>query len=323
MQVIRQEYLATAVRVVFMICIAASTVCAQPDAIQSEINRFKGHWRVIELVENGRAISEDRMRDWLPGAGVMEIIDLTILFKSPIDGTKSTKSYRLDPTTYPKQINILDRDKTTGRGIYKFDQEKLVVCVSNAAAYVPAEFSAPAGSERTLMVLSKFEPGASEIPGLNSKLPPRVPRHVAGLTDNHVALPPKVPQVQPATAPQVGEVSSVARVLTDKEVLNMAVGTWRINDTEGSIDIVFGSNGIFQTYRYYQTVSNFHVVFAPTPVSSGNWSIANGRLIATVSMSTRLDRVNQSFSPAVRSISAKDMILVDHLGRVSRAIKIR
>jgi uncharacterized protein (TIGR03067 family) len=308
----------------------AESVGAPPDAVDNELTRFNGHWRVIEMVEDGRAIPEDQMRQWLPGGGVLEIVDYTILFKSPIDGTKSTKSYRLDPSSYPKRIAIMERDNTTGTGIYKFDQGKLIVCVTNEASQIPTEFSAHTGSKRTMIVMERFDPGASDIPGLNARLPERKPLHIPTPPPTppvaevqRPAVPPPVPRPVPQPAPKPVPASVAARVLTDTEVRNMTIGTWRINDTEGSIDIAFGANGAFQTYRYFRTLNNFQEVFAPTPISSGNWSIVNGRLVANVSSSTRLDRINQSFVPAVRSISATDMILVDHLGRVSRAVKLR
>ena len=46
--------------------------------------------------------------------GVMEIVDYTILFKSPVDGSKTTKTFRLDPTSYPKQIAIMEYPKHAG-----------------------------------------------------------------------------------------------------------------------------------------------------------------------------------------------------------------
>lgn len=310
----------------------AESVGAPPDAVDNELTRFNGHWRVIEMVEDGRAIPEDQMRQWLPGGGVLEIVDYTILFKSPVDGTKSTKSYRLDPSSYPKRIAIMERDNTTGTGIYKFDQGKMIICVTNEASQIPTEFSAHSGSKRTMIVMEPFDPGASNIPGLNARLPERKPLHTPSPTPpptppvaevQRPAVPPPVPPPVPQPVAKPVPASVAARVLTDTEVRNMTIGTWRINDTEGSIDIAFGSNGAFQTYRYFRTLNNFQDVFAPTPISSGNWSIVNGRLVAKVSSSTRLDRINQSFVPAVRSISATDMILVDHLGRVSRAVKLR
>ena len=312
---------------------------AQPNAIDNELQQFKGHWRVVEMIENGKAIPQDQMRQWLPGGGVLEIVDYTILFKSPIDGSKSTKSFRLDPATYPKQIAILERDTTTGTGIYKFDQGKLVLCITNEARNVPVEFSAHADSNRTLVVLARFEPGSSEIPGLNAKLAQRKPVELPASrpsSDNPVETSSSVPTASARTAPASTPIPSAqstppaivvesvaGRLLTDSEVRKMALGTWRMNDNEGSVDIVFDPSGGFRTYRYHRTLSNFQYVFVPTPVSTGTWTITNGRLIAKVASSTRFDRVNQSFVPAVRSISATDMILVDHLGRVSRAVRSR
>lgn len=319
-----------------LIGLSSVTVHAQepPKAIDNELNRIDGHCRVIEMVESGRAIPEDQMREWIPGGGVMEIVDYTILFKSPVDGAKTTKTFRLDPTSYPKQIAIMDRDNLTGTGIYKFDQGKLVICITNEANQVPTEFSAPAKSSRTLIVMERFEPGIATIPGMNVKLPkrepiaiPTEPRPAPVPAQAVSARVPTQPAPQPAVivqqpAPPIVIESSVAgRVLTDAQVRSMTVGTWRINDTEGSIDLVFSANGTFQTYRYFETMSNFHKVFVPTPISTGTWVISGGRLLAKVTSSTRFDRVNQSFVPAVRSISATDMILVDHLGRVTRAVR--
>lgn len=319
------------------------TVLGQTADVDSELERFKGHWRVTEMVEDGTTIPEQQMRYWLPGGGVLEIIDFTILFESPADGTKSTKSFRIDPTSYPKQIAVSSRDTITGRGIYEFDQERLVLCLSTDTAEIPSRFAAPTGSKRMLLVLERFEPGKSTIPGINAPLPPRqtepsvrstqTSRTSSGQTTTTqptLPPPPTTTQQVPAQAastratPTASATSRVAaQVLTDSQVRKLAIGTWRINDSEGSIDITFNESGVFQTYRYTQAISNFHVVFLPTPISSGKWAVDGGRLIATVTSSTRLDRVNQSFIPAVRSISATDMILVDHLGRVSRAVKVR
>ena len=306
-------------------CFAAGSAVAQPDAVENELKRFKGQWRVVEMVEDGRAIPEDQMRLLLPGGGVMEIVDYTILFKSPADGAKSTKTFRIDPTAYPKKIVVAERDTTTGTGIYKFDNERLVLCISNVAAQIPSQFSAPAGSKRNLIIMERFEAGTSKNTALNLPPPPRKPlpqtepvqRQVPAQTASARTPPPAAASATPA-ADQVA-----AQVLTDTQVRNMAIGSWRINDSEGSIDIVFDPSGVFRTYRYAEAISNFHVIFVPTPISSGNWSISGGRLIATVTSSTRIDRVNQSFVPRVRSISATDMILVDHLGRVSRAVKLQ
>ncbi len=316
------------------VLISSATALAQPNAIDTELERLRGHWQVVEMIDDGNGIPENQMQQWLPGGGVFEIVDYTILFQSPIDGSKTTKTFRLDPTSYPKRIAILERDTTKGMGIYKYDQGKLVVCIARGSAKSPNDFSATQGSNRTLLVMERFEPGRS-VPGLNAALPQQAPVEMKAPVVPQPQLPPPpqpepiavsrqpLPQQAPQPSPAVIAAGEASRILTDDDVRNMTFGRWRMNDTEGSIDIVFDPNGTFQTYRYYRTLANFQFVFVPTPISTGNWSIVDGRLIANVTASTRRQNVNQSFVPAVRSISNTDMILVDHLGRVSRAVKMR
>ena len=110
-------------------------------------------------------------------------------------------------------------------------------------------------------------------------------------------------------------------VLTDAQVRQMGIGTWRFNDKEGSVDVSLLGDGTFRTHRYIKTMSNFQVLFMPTPISAGNWTVANGRLQLAVTSSTRADKVNQRFNMSVRSISGSDVILVDDLGRVARAVR--
>ena len=318
-----------------MLLTFGTSAVAQQNAIDNELKLIDGHWRVIQLVENGQSVPESQMKFVLPGGGILEIIDETILFKSPIDGNKGARRFRIDPTSYPKKIAVFHRDATTGAGIYKFDQGKLVICLSKNVSQQVTEFTAASGSHQTLMILERFEDGKSiPVPGHNATLTTPPPRETSAVLVevNNTPTPPvtttassttviKAPATNPGTAPTnntfVGK-----PVLTDSQVHNLILGSWRMNDGEGSIDMVFGANGKFQTYRYFQSVQNFHTVFVPTPISSGDWSITNGRLLAKVTSSTRADRINHVFEPSVRSISATDMILEDHFGRVTRAVKI-
>ena len=287
-----------------------------PSAVDTELERVRGHWRVIELLENGQEIPDDQMQYWLPGGGNLEIVDYTVLFESPLSGAKTTREFRIDPTSYPKRITIKNKDTETGKGIYKFDGGKLVVCISRDVSQVPTEFAAPKDSARALVVMEKYEPN-------NSATPKGVPRPVH-------ANPPDMSQwksaevTPPSPPPSVVPAGGVtSRVLTDAEVREMTVGTWRMTDNEGSVDMTYNVDGTFQTYRYYQMMQNFQNVFVPTPISSGTWQISNGRLITHVTASSRPGMTNQTLMPAVRSISATDLILVDNFGRVTRAVKVR
>ena len=292
-----------------------TVVRAAPTAVDTELERVRGQWRVIELVENGQEIPDDQMQYWLPGGGQLEIVDYTILFESPLGGAKTTREFRIDPTSYPKKITIKNKDTETGKGIYKFDGGKLVVCISRDVSSVPNEFTAPKDSACALIVLEKNDPN-------NSATPKGAPRPVH-------ANPPDMSQwksAEPTPAPAAAVVPAggvTSRVLTDAEVREMTVGTWRMTDNEGSVDLSYGVDGTFQSYRYYRMMQNFQEVFVPTPISSGTWQISNGRLVTHVTASSRVGMAGQTMMPAVRSISQSDLILVVNYGRVTRAVRVR
>lgn len=327
-------------------CLLTSVASAQGTQLDEELKRLQGHWRITEMVENGHVIPETQMRSMLPGGGLVEIIDYTLLFKSPVSGVKSTKSFRLDPSSYPKQIAILERDKVTGMGIYQFDKGKLVICVANPAAATPSDFTAHENSGRSMMVLESYAPNEGERMGLNLPAPPRTtaarpaatptqpaptvevvevksttpaaaPTIIVNQAPAPTPAPTPPPQVTPAPTPSVA-----GRVLTDAEVRTMLFGKWRMNDGEGLIDITIAPNGTFSTYRHAQAINTFHTVFVATPVSSGTWQVQGGQLIMHVNSSYRADRVNTTATFAVRSISNTDAIIVDTLGRVAKVVKL-
>jgi len=305
---------------------------AQSSVSDNEVKRMQGHWRITEMVENGSVISENQMRTSLPGGGLAEIIDYTLLFKSPVTGVKSTKSFRLDPSVYPKQIAILERDTVTGLGIYQFDKGKLVICVANPKAEIPTDFTAHSNSGRSLIVMESFSIDEENQGKLFLPPPPRTTsaRPPAQATNVDIvevktpasnASPTIIVNQAPAPAPAVAA-NIAGRVLTDAEVRTMLVGNWRMNDGQGLLDITLASNGTFSSFRHNEAITTFHTVFVATPISSGSWRVQNGQLFMHVNSSYRADRVNTTAVFAVRSISTTDALLVDTLGRVAKVIKL-
>jgi len=203
-----------------------SAIAQTPSAVDTELERVRGNWRVVELVENGQEIPDEQMQYWLPGGGNLEIVDYTILFSDPVGGSKTTREFRIDPTSYPKRITIKNKDTETGKGIYKFDEGKLVVCFSRDVSKVPTEFGAPKDSARALVVMEKYEPNNSATPkGAPRPAPKPVHDNPPDMSQWQSAKPAPPPAVVPG-----GGVTS--RVLTDAEVREMTVGTWRMTDTE-------------------------------------------------------------------------------------------
>ena len=311
---------------------------AQSSIADNELKRMQGHWRITEMVENGSVVTENQMRTSLPGGGLVEIIDYTLLFKSPVTGVKSTKSFRLDPSVYPKQIAILERDTVTGLGIYQFDKGKLVICVANPKAEIPTDFTAHSNSGRSLMVMESFSIDEGNPDKLFLPPPPRTasPQPPAKKTNVEVVevkspaasgaptiIVNQAPAPTPAPTPAPAVAANVAgRILTDAEVRAMLVGNWRMNDGQGLLDITLASNGTFSSFRHNEAITTFHTVFVATPISSGSWRVQNGQLFMHVNSSYRPDRVNTTAVFAVRSISATDALLVDTLGRVAKVIKL-
>ncbi len=304
---------------------ASSAQAQQTTTMDAELKRLQGHWRVVELVENGSTIPENQMKAYLPGGGIVEIVDTTMLFQSPVDGHKSTKTFRINSSDYPKKIAVFDYDRMTGQGIYQHDGGKLVICVSHPPAAVPTDFSAPSGSGRSMLVLVPYNASDVESRKLDMGPPPSVNRPAPSVsavptptpTPTPAAVPTPTPTPVPASNP-----SPAGRILTDDEVKKMLIGKWRLNDGSGLVDITIDARGVFSSYRHAEAIQTFHQVFVATPVSSGTWTVARGQLFLNVTSSWRADLVNTKIIFAVRSISSNDAIVVDNLGRVSKAVRL-
>jgi hypothetical protein len=131
---------------------------------------------------------------------------------------------------------------------------------------------------------------------------------------------------QPAEQPAASTVApsgTAGNVLTDAQVTEMLNGTWKYTDNVGLLLITFNSDGSFSTVREVKEARLFQKVFVQTPISTGKWNVENGRLTFQIQKSIHRDRANREFDFAVRSISDRDFIFVDYIGRVGQAVKVR
>ena len=255
-----------------------------------DMKQFQGKWEVVGLVEDGKVIPKEAIREWLPSGGQFEIAENAIMFVSPDDGKKHVKLFSLDATQFPKGIDLSTRDKKDGAGIYRFDNGQLIVCFSDPnESRRPTEFSAREGSNNVLMTLQRM--------GKQS-----------------------APQPAPARQEPTG---ATAKVLTDAQVKELLKGTWRYADKLGSLIVTFTPEGTFSTVREVKEIRVFQKVFVQSPISTGKWSLQNGTLTFHIQTSVHPDRVNKLFDFSVRSISEKDFIFVDYMGRVGQASRIR
>ncbi len=302
-----------------VLLVALSLTCsfaaAQTDGTQPERNRLQGRWRITELVDDGSVIPADRIKLWLPSGGRVEIVENGLIFTDRLDGKKRIKTFSIDPATYPKRIVFVAQEKVESQGIYKFDNERLVVClgIPTLTAF-PTDFSAHQGSRRMLLVLERDTERPAEVQLADLPPPPMRP------TAPPAQLPAPPSQPAPATP---ATTTPVPAALSDSDVANLIVGTWRLSDGAGLLDVTFDRNGTFRSSRESLELSTFHSVFVQTPVSSGTWGVKQGSLTTHVTKSTRPDRVGQTIALQVRTISLKDLVFIDGLGRVGQATKLR
>ena len=293
------------------------------DQESEEFKQLRGHWQITQLVDDGRVIAPDAIQSMFPSGGRVEIVDNTILFTSRLDGQKRTKTISVDASSYPKGVAISTRDRTEGWGIYQFDNGRVVMCISDpSVAPRPTDLSARTGSKRMLMTLERTSE-SSEWQGVNQTVEskPNLPPPPAS-TPKPPATPPTNPPIsQPAPPAAKPSVDVTARVLTDAEVLVMLRGTWKFNDGQGVLNVTLKPDGTYFSTREVSGADTFHRVFMPTPVSNGTWSVTNGQLKFHVTSSVYTDRINQTIPLVARSVSPSDLIYIDYLGRMGRAVK--
>lgn len=324
---------------------------------------LRGRWQAVEMVDDGRVIPQEAIPTWIPSGGQVEVIDNTFVFNSTADGQRHARTFDVDATRYPYQINLRNEGQVYAHGIYQIDQGRLVICAAPVSAARPTDFSSPKSSQRVLLVLKRSGDGirpageppagtalpAGTAPTANTappagtapiSLPPgigkTVPTSAAATSASPPSglelpkLPPELPKLSGTELPKLPpppDLRSVpgttGRLLTDAEVIQMILGTWKYKDAYGDFFLTLDSRGTFNTYREAATTSAFQQVFVRAPVSSGTWVLNNGQLTFRVTTSVNRDRINQQAPYAVRSVSQNDLIFMDARGQVVKGIKVR
>lgn len=261
----------------------------------AETDRFKGDWKVVELVEDGKTIPEEVISEWLPSGGRFTIEDNAIQFTDHTTGKKQVKLFSIDETQSPKGIDFQTREKERETwGIYRFDGDRIVLCLAHPEeSERPTTFSAKAGSKHMLMTLER-----------------------AG--DKKVAAKPV-----PAGPKAISSTQEAPRFLTDAEATKAVTGTWRLTDAMGVLIATLSPDGTFSNVREVTELRLFKKTLVQTPVSTGTWTVKNGQILFHVLSTTQIERLNHKYAFTLRSFSDTDMIYVDPFGQIGRAIRVR
>jgi uncharacterized protein (TIGR03067 family) len=128
---------------------------AKEEAVAKDLQAFKGTWRMNSKEVDGKKFSEEEIKDVIAttdGSG-----RCSVRRGDKVIGEGTAK---FDPTTKPKTIDVTftagEHKGKTALGIYEFEGDTFRVCITRPGGDGrPTEFSARAGSGRTLVVYKR------------------------------------------------------------------------------------------------------------------------------------------------------------------------
>lgn len=222
-----------------MLVIVLSAILAQitfddtPDASRalasssaSDLRRvhdlMSGKWDIVGMDDNGERIGAELVRRRFARDGRVTISDRLITIINPEDGRPRDIAFRINTSTTPREIEVIDRDDNVLKGIFKFEDDDLIICLArheNGAR--PDAFVSPVGSDRLLFRLRLPAERAVE-PTLTEK--PHTLAETAAVTTTPAATTP------PATAAPATP-ASTSRRPTENEVRRAheaLAGLWEV-----------------------------------------------------------------------------------------------
>ncbi len=161
------------------------------------------------------------------------------------------------------------------KGIYQFSGDELVLCMAKRDEEErPTTFSAPAGSGDLLFRLKM-----ATVERVPASAPP-VPRSAPKATDSGADK--------------------------DQQIRQKIVGSWLLNDFQGSLTLVFRTDGTFVATRAWR--SGLKRLFdGNTTTSEGRWSYSRGLLDAFVTSTMDPKLLSRTYNYWVQSVGDNTM----------------
>ncbi|QDU75314.1 Serine/threonine-protein kinase PknB [Bremerella volcania] len=129
----------------------------QPAHLVSDLDRIQGTWQVTYSEDSGRIAPQELL------ANLRFIIDGQTL-TTEIAGRKSVSTYKLDPTSTPKMIDLTENGRSK-LGIYDLDGDTLRICIAETGKQRPAAFdSQPNSANDVVIMLKRIHPAVAAAP---------------------------------------------------------------------------------------------------------------------------------------------------------------
>jgi uncharacterized protein (TIGR03067 family) len=138
-----------------MLAVLAGVLVAADDAtVKSDREALQGKWLVVASEARGKKDSDDKLKEAKP---TFHFQEEKLGWSFVRDGKEITGngSYKLDPSTKPKSIDLTGFPESgkTFPGIYEMDGDTLKICFDENER--PKEFASKAGSRIGLLTLRK------------------------------------------------------------------------------------------------------------------------------------------------------------------------
>jgi uncharacterized protein (TIGR03067 family) len=132
---------------------------AREDASKNDLEKLRGTWLTVSLVNDGKAIVDEKTP---PKDATKLVYEGNKWMIKVGEKTVASGQFKIDASKQPKEIDIMDesgtRNDKTKLGIYQFDGDSLKFCLAAAGKPRPTEFTSKEGSGHSLGVMKREKP---------------------------------------------------------------------------------------------------------------------------------------------------------------------
>ena len=252
---------------------------------------LSGEWEILGMTDDGEVLAPDLIRAKFAQNGKVQIGTRAVAIVSPKSGERRLSAIRLDPSKVPSEVDVTTQFDEVLKGIYQFNGDELVLCLAKRDEDDrPTTFSAPAGSGDLLFRLKMAREE-------------RVPEAAK-------------PVARPAAAPADSSKDK------DASVRQKIVGAWLLNDSQGSLTLVFRTDGSFVATRTWR--SGLKRLFdGNTTTSEGRWSYSRGLLDAFVTSTMDPKLLSRTYNYWVQSVGDSTLVVKSTFGELRTARRLR
>jgi uncharacterized protein (TIGR03067 family) len=133
-----------------MVCVAAVSCASSSsgDDSKDELEKMKGDWTLVSTETNGKKLTAKDFKEFSRKVAG-ETYSITIESEEGVQ-TIGIKITKLDPSKSPKTIDVEMTEGAlkgkTFRGIYKFEDDTQVICLTSSDKDRPAKFDSKEGT---------------------------------------------------------------------------------------------------------------------------------------------------------------------------------